>query len=588
MDDLKLFDNLRNLDDVFNERFFVQNRDDEEQLLAEGIRIILFLTFDQPEDILIGNFGSGIIERMPRRLPTTTKIQSFGISVYSFEIRPNDVDLDLAAGFHCDDAGGTKITKKILNLEVKQISDGILTTTVLTVPSHGCLYDMMPEVPKILSVGSRLQQNKNSPIIPLMYIADASKIQSQLDNPVFFDSFTFKSGSLEAYESHCLVQMVQLPRPQLPNNMATMTLWIKERSSALILFPLAGYKPSQVAGITFSANAFSSMIPFQGSFTQVYVFNQTSVVLGSALKPTTTLEYIEYPWIMKFEQTLKCDDQKELGSLTYTAASNGLDTFKNSVYRLAPQIPVGSIYLKCYGVNDAPYVSSPYREIEAEKSIAMRIELEDVDSPIMFLALAKMPQKINVYQTDAIASESLGLVSLIAHSHLHVGWVDSLMSINEQKCYQNCRNHSLVGPLRFSEYGDEFSGAVEGILANTDVLEVTVAFEIAFYAKTFDIYAEIPEGISLLISTLKIVDGLEYFQIIWQGVPKPVAQVNSSFSIYGKQETLKKRLWTIDVCPSWALTSMFKFEFKKPVGVQFVSISAIYAYAYDRPVSGAH
>ena len=124
------------------------------------------------------------------------------------------------------------------------------------------------------------------------------------------------------------------------------------------------------------------------------------------------------------------------------------------------------------------------------------------------------------------------------------------------------------------------------ILTNLDVFEVTVAFATEFYAKTFDIYAEIPEGTSLTISTVKVIDGLEYYESIWQGVPKPEAYSNNSFTSYGKQRILKKQMWTIDSCPSWVFTSVYKFEFSRPLGVQLVTISAIYARAYNGPVSG--
>ena len=70
---------------------------------------------------------------------------------------------------------------------------------------------------------------------------------------------------------------------------------------------------------------------------------------------------------------------------------------------------------------------------------------------LLFLALAKMPKKLTIYQTDDVASSSLGLVSLIPHSNIHVGWVVALSSTNNRKCYQNCQTHSIVGPLRFSE-----------------------------------------------------------------------------------------------------------------------------------------
>jgi hypothetical protein len=585
IDDLKLFDTLRNVDEIFDERFLVQTDDDKAQLLAEGITIILFLTFDFPVDLDLGNFGSGIVERMPRRLPSTTKIRSFGNSVQSFEIRPDDVNSDIELGLKCDDVV-TKMAKTVINLEIKKISDGIMTTTILTVPSYGCLYDMMPDVPILLSAGLRLQQNLNSPNIRVMYVAEASKILSQLNNPTFFDSFTFKTGSSEAYESYNVVQLVQMPRPQLPNGLATLTLWMTERSTNVVQLPIVGYRTSEITGITLAARALSSSVPFQGSFARIDTFNATNV-MGSALRPTASPEYIKYPLIINFAQTPSCDDQKDLGTLTYTATSDNFDAFKSSIHNKVPQLPVGSIYLKCHGVNDPPYVSIPNRVIEAEKNTAFRLEIEDVDSPLMFLALAKMPKKLAIYQTDDVASSSLGLVSLIPHSNIHVGWVVALSSTNNRKCYQNCQTHSIVGPLRFSENRTGFSVALEGTLQSSDVLEMTVAFEIEFYAKSFDIYAEIPEGISLTISTVKMIDGLEYYQRIWQGIPKPVAYSNNSFTFYGKQETAKKQLWNIDVCPSWVFTSSYKFEFDKPVGIQRVILSAIYAYAYDRPVAGA-
>lgn len=583
MDDVKLFDTLRDIDDLFSERFLVQTIEDEKQLLAEGITMILALTFDDPGDLALGNFGSGILERTPRRMPSTTGIQSFGNSVQSFEILSADVDSDIAAGLNCRESGTSRLTKKIMNLEVKQISDGLMTTVILTVPSHGCLYDKMPEVPKLLAAGSRLQQNPNAAYIPLIYIADATKIKSQMNNPGFFDSFTFKIGSLDAYQSYGTVQMVLMPRPQLPNGQASITLWMTERSSTIVQFPLVGYRPIDISGVTFTASPYSSFVPFQGMFARI---DGSTKVLGSMLRPTTSLEFIGYPWIMNFEQTPNCDDQKELGTLSYTATSSFLDAFDNSVYNKAPRVSVGSIYLKCHGVNDAPYVSTPLRVIEAEKNLAMRLEVEDVDSPVMFLALSKMPKKMMIHQTDMIASSSLGLVALTEHSNFDVGWVTRLLSSNQRKCLQGCQTESIVGPVRFSENGNEFNMAAKGILNMNDALEVTVAFAIEFYAKTFDIYAQIPEGISLTISAVKIIDGLEYYYKIWQGVPKPVAYVNNSFTNYGKTRILPKKMWTIDVCPSWVITSIYKFEFEKPVGLQFVSVSAIYAYAFDRPVKG--
>ncbi len=583
MDDVKLFDTQRNVDDVFNERFLVQTNEDERQLLAEGITIILVLTFDDPRDLALGTFGSGIVDRMPRRLPSTTGIQSFGNSVQSFETRIDDVESDLAAGLSCKFASMSKLTQKVMNLEVKRISDGLMTTYILTVPIHGCLYDKMPEVPKLLSAGSRLQQNPNSANIPLMYIADASVIKSQINNPGFFDSFTFKIGSLDAYQSYGTVQMVLMPSPRLPNGQASTTLWMTERSSTIIQFPLVGYRPIEISGITFTASPYSTFIPFQGMFARI---DNSSNFLGSTLRPTTSSEYINHPWIMKFVQTPTCDDQRELGALSYTATSSNSDSFENSAYNKAPRLPVGLIYLKCHGVNDAPYVSSPQRVIDAEKNLAMRVEVEDVDSPILFLALAKMPNKMRIYQTDEIASSSLGLVSLIAHSNYHVGWVTELLSTNQRKCLRDCQTASIVGPIRFSEKGDAFNVAAESILTTIDVLEVTVAFATEFYAKTFDVYAEIPEGLSFKISAVKIVDGLERYQIIWQGIPKPVAYSNNSFLNYGKSRILAKKVWTIDVCPSWVSTSIYQFEFEKPIGIQLVSVSAVDAYAYNRPVAG--
>jgi hypothetical protein len=583
MDDVKLFDSVRNIDDVFSERFLVQTMEDETQLLAEGITMILALTFDDPGDLALGNFGSGILDRIPRRMPSTTGIQSFGNSVQSFETRSTDVDSDLAAGLTCQDSGASRVTKKYMNLEVKQISDGLMTTVILTVPSHGCLYDKMPEVPKLLSAGSRLQQNPNAAFIPLMYIADATKIKSQMNNPGFFDSFTFKIGSLDAYQSYGTVQMVLMPSPQLPNGQTSMTWWMKERSSSIVQFPLVGYRPIEISGVTFTASPYSSFVPFQGIFARI---DGSTNLLGSTLRPITSPEYINYPWIMRFDQSPTCDDQKELGTLSYTATSGNLDAFETSEYNAIPRLPVGLIYLRCYGVNDLPYVSNPSRKIDAEKNIAMRFEVEDVDSPLIFLALSKMPKKMMIYQTDEIASSSLGLVELIAHSTFDVGWVTELLSSNERKCLQNCQTESIVGPVRFSETGNEFNAAAKRILNTNDVLEVTVAFAIEFYAKTFDIYAEIPEGISLKISTVKIIDGMEYYNVIWQGVPKPVAYLNNTFISYGRKRILAKKMWTIDACPSWVYTSTYKFEFEKPIGVQLVTISAIYAYAYDRPVAG--
>ena len=583
IDDLKLYDTLRNIDDILGEKFLVQTQDDEAQLLAEGITLILFLTFDSSVDLSLGSFGSGITERIPRRLPSSTGIESFGISVQSFEIRPDGVSSDIAAGLSCVDAGSTKMSKTMMNLEIKQISDGVISTTILTVPSYGCLFDMMSEIPKILSAGSRLQQNPNSPNIPVMYIADASKMKSELNNPGFFDLFTFKSGSLDAFQSYGVVQMVQLPPPQLPNGLASMTLWMSERSSSLIHFPLAGYKPILISGVTFSAIAFSSTLPFQGQFARVDIFNSTNVVVGSVLRPTASPETIGHPWIMNFVQTPTCDDKKDLGTLTYTATA---DPVQNSDYNKEPRLPVGSILLKCHGFNDAPYISSPMAVIDAEKNLAMKISIQDVDSPLVFLALSKMPQKMIIYQTDNIASSNLGLVSLVPRVVFDVGWVTLLVSTNEQKCLQSCQNQKIVGPIHFAENGNGFNVGAAKILTNLDVFEVTVGFATEFYAKTFDIYAEIPEGTSLTISTVKVIDGLEYYESIWQGVPKPEAYSNNSFTSYGKQRILKKQMWTIDSCPSWVFTSVYKFEFSRPLGVQLVTISAIYARAYNGPVSG--
>jgi hypothetical protein len=587
MDDLKLFDNIRAIDDIFNERYFVQNEDDKAQLLAEGINMIVFLTFDDPEDLALGNFGSGILERFPRRLPSTTGIESTGTSVQSFEVRPDDIDLDIGAGYTCEDTSNTKLTKTTMNLEIRKISDGVMVTTIQTLPSYGCLYDATFDVPKLLAANSKLQQNQNSPNIPVIYIPDAKKMKLQMNNPGFYDAFTYKTGSLDAFQSYGLVQIVQMPRPQLPNGLASMSLWITERTLALIHLPLTGYRPVQVSGVTFSALAFSSFIAFQGEFTRVNIPNLlNNFSLGSVLRPTTTLEYIDSPWLVSFQQTPSCDDQKGLGTLMYTATSNNLDTFKTSYYNKEPKLKVGSIELMCSGVNDPPIVSSPVRMIDAEKNVAMKLEIEDVDSPLMFLALARMPKKISVYQTDEIASTSLGLVSLIAHANVEIGWVTSLFSKNEQKCLENCQNDAIVGPVKFSENGFGFNVGLEGILHNSDVLEVTVAFATTFYAKTLDIYGEIPEGMLLTISTVSVIDGNVYYALIWQGVPKPVSHSNNFFVNYGKQQILKKKMWTIDVCPSLVRTSTYKFQFGKPVGVQGVTVSAIYAYAYDRPVSG--
>jgi hypothetical protein len=582
IDDLKLYDTLRNIDDVFNEKFLVQTQDDEAQLLAEGITLILFLSFDSSADLSLRTFGSGITDRIPRRLPSTTGIESFGISVQSFEIRPDSVSSDVAAGLNCVDAGSTKMSKAIFNLEIKSISDGVLTTTILTTPSYGCLFDMMSEVPKFVSAGSRLQSNPNSRNVPVMYIVDATKVESQLHDPGFFDSFTFKTGSLDAYQSYGVVQMVQLPPPQLPNGLASMTLWMSERSSNFIHFPLTGYRPILISGLSVSANAFSSTIPFQGQFARVDVFNSTNIVMGSVLRPTASPEFISYPWIMNFVQMPTCDDKKDIGTLTYTAGA-----LQNSDYNKDPRLSVGSILLKCHGFNDAPYVSSPMPVIDAEKNLAMKISIQDVDSRLVFLALSKMPQKLNIYQTDEIASSNLGLVSLIPHAVVDVGWVTSIVSINEQKCLENCQNQAIVGPIRFAENGNGFRVGAAKILTISDALEVTVSFANQFYAKTFDVYAEIPEGTSLTISAVKVIDGLESYQSIWQGVPKPETFSQNSFTSYGKQRILKKKMWTIDTCPSWVFTSRYKFEFSRPVGVQLVMLSAIYARAYNGPVSGA-
>jgi hypothetical protein len=241
----------------------------------------------------------------------------------------------------------------------------------------------------------------------------------------------------------------------------------------------------------------------------------------------------------------------------------------------------------CQGVNDAPFVFSRTLVINAEKNVAVKLEIADVDSPLMFIALAEMPKKMKIYQTDDVASTSLDLVSLKAHSTFGVGWVAAEVSTNGRKCFQNCRSQSIVGPLQISDSRPGLDLAIEKVLSGADNFEVTVEFEYRFYAKTFDIFAEIPEGISLSISASQIIDGMEIEDQIWQGYPKPVAHENSSFIYYGKQRVLKKKMWTIDVCPSWVFTSTYKFLFDKPIGVQLVSISAIYAYAYDHPVAGS-
>ena len=589
MDDLKLFDNMRVVDDIFNERYLVQTEDDKRQLLAEGIHMILFLTFDDPYDLELGNFGSGILERFPRRLPSTAGIQSTGTSVQSFELRSEDIDSDISKSRKCEEYLATALTKTAMNLEIKQISDGIMVTTILSVPSYGCLYDASFDVPKIITANTKLQQTQNMQNIPVTYIPDASKMKLQLGNYGFFDSFTFKTGSSDAFQSYGLVQLVQMPRPQLPNGLASMNLWITERTSALIHFPLTGYRSIQVSGITFSAVQFSSLIDFQGEFKQVSVSDITlnNFSLGSVLRPTpTNLVSLGSPSLVSFTQAPSCDDQKGLGTLTYSATSNDLDAFRNSVYKKVPQTPVGSIQLMCSGVNDAPTVSTPMQNIAAEKQIAMMIEIKDIDSPLLFLALAQMPQKMKIYQTDKDASQALGLVSLIAHADVGVGWVTALFSTNELKCLENCRNHAIVGPLVFSENGDGFRVGVKDVLQSQAVMEVSVEFATKFFAKTFVIYGDIPEGMSLTISTIIFIDGNKNLAAIWQGVPKPVSHSYDFFDKYGKQQILKKKLWTIDVCPSWDLTSTYRFEFAKPVGVQSVTVSAIRAYAYDRPVAG--